>query len=236
MYGWRGRIGLILPNVNTVMEPEFNKVLPEGISCHTTRTPVYGKFDLPTLIAMADGVERAAKELSAVADVICYGCTSGSFAKGPGWDQELTERIQNFSGIPATTTSSALVNALKAIEAERISLVTPYTQEVTLQQKEFLENLGFKVENFEYLNVTEHGGQGVYYPSTAYRLASHAFNKKTEAMVISCTGFRTFEIIKALEDDLRIPVITSNQASLWQMFRILKLDIEIKDLGKLFTL
>ena len=70
MYGWRGRLGLILPCVNTTMEPEFNKVLPEGISCHASRVVVDGKFDIPSLVEMANGTERAAEELKSVADVI----------------------------------------------------------------------------------------------------------------------------------------------------------------------
>ena len=37
MFGWRGRIGLILPSNNTVMEQEFSMMLPEGVSVHTAR-------------------------------------------------------------------------------------------------------------------------------------------------------------------------------------------------------
>lgn len=36
MYGWKGRIGLLVPSVNTTAEPEFNKIAPEGVSIYTS--------------------------------------------------------------------------------------------------------------------------------------------------------------------------------------------------------
>jgi maleate cis-trans isomerase len=37
MYGWRGRIGLLVPSINTTMETEFWRIAPEGVSVHTAR-------------------------------------------------------------------------------------------------------------------------------------------------------------------------------------------------------
>lgn len=234
MYGWRGRLGLILPSVNTVMEPEFNSVLPEGITCYISRVIVQGKYNLSTLVEMAEGIERAAEELKAVADVIGYGCTSGSFAKGTGWDQELIERIKKTSGHPATTASTSLVKALKTLKIEKLALATPYTQEVNERQKEFFENEGFDVVNMKGLDVREHGGQGIYYPSDSFRLAKEVVTPNSDAILISCTNFRTFEIIEPLENDLGIPVVTSNQATLWALLRMLNIQNVINGLGRLF--
>ncbi|GAI87961.1 unnamed protein product, partial [marine sediment metagenome] len=201
MYGWRGRLGLILPNVNTVMEPEFNSVLPDGINCYVSRVIVRGEFNLSTLIEMAEGIERATEELKEIADVIGYGCTSGSFAKGSDWDQELIKRIEKTSGSFATTSATSLVKALKTLKIEKIALATPYTQEVNEQQKKFFENEGFDIVNMKGLNVGKHGGQGFYYPSDAFRLAKEVVTPNSDAILISCTNFRTFEIIEPLEND-----------------------------------
>ena len=32
MYGWRARIGMVMAEVNTAMEPEFNRLAPEGVT------------------------------------------------------------------------------------------------------------------------------------------------------------------------------------------------------------
>ena len=37
MYGWRGRIGLLVPSINTTMETEFWRIAPEGVSVHSAR-------------------------------------------------------------------------------------------------------------------------------------------------------------------------------------------------------
>jgi len=42
MYGWRARIALILAHSNTVMEPEFGRLAPEGVSVHTSRVRIGG--------------------------------------------------------------------------------------------------------------------------------------------------------------------------------------------------
>jgi len=234
MYGWRGRLGLILPSVNTVMEPEFNSVLPKGVTCYISRMIVRGEFNLSTLIEMAKGIERAAEELKAVADVIGYGCTSGSFAKGSDWDKKLIERIEKASGHSATTPTTSLIEALKILGVEKIALATPYTQEVNEHQKQFFENEGFNIVNMKGLNVRKHGGQDVYYPSDAFRLAKEVVTPNSDAILISCTNFRTFEIIEPLENDLGIPVVTSNQATLWALLRMLNIKNAIDGLGRLF--
>lgn len=55
MYGWRARIGLLIPSVNTVVESEFSKILPEGVSIHGTRMYI----ELGTV----DGIKRMEKRL-----------------------------------------------------------------------------------------------------------------------------------------------------------------------------
>jgi len=234
MYGWRGKLGLIIPHVNTVMEPEFNHVLPMGVNCYTSRIIVRGEWNLSTLIDMSKGIEHACEELRSVVDVIAYGCTSGSFAKGYKWDQEIIKRIEKTSRCPATTPSSSLLEALKFLGIKKIALATPYTQEANLQQKIFFEKEGFNIVNMKGLDVRVHGGQGLYYPSDAFRLAKEVVTKDSEAILISCTNFRTFEIIDLLENDLGIPVLTSNQTTLWMLLKMLNIKDNINGLGRLF--
>ena len=37
MYGWKGRIGPLLPHRNMTIEPEFQKMCAEGVSIHAAR-------------------------------------------------------------------------------------------------------------------------------------------------------------------------------------------------------
>ena len=79
-YGYRAKIGVIVPPTNTVNEAEWNRMAPEGISIHAARMPLHANT------ASADGkkllyddVKKATLDLvQARLDAIAYGCTAGS--------------------------------------------------------------------------------------------------------------------------------------------------------------
>jgi hypothetical protein len=125
MYGWRARIGLLIPSVNTTMEPEFNRMAPEGVSVHAMRLGLSG-FTPEDLIAMGKEAGRAAKMVLDVGpEVIVFGCTSGSFVKGVGHDQELVKEIESATGRPAIATSQAVLEALHYLNMKSVAVATP---------------------------------------------------------------------------------------------------------------
>lgn len=220
MYGWRARLGIMVPSVNTVMEPELNRLAPDGVSIHASRLRAEGVFSSESLVAMAAHTEGAAEDLVRAVDALAYGCTSGSFVGGPAWDAELRERIARVTGKPVTTTSTAVVRGLRALGLRTLAVATPYTREVNDRLAGFLEQEGFEVAEMKGLEVAVRGGQGVYHPSAAYRLAREVDVPRADGILISCTNFRTVEIIEPLEADLGKPVVTSNQATLWDLLRL----------------
>jgi len=233
MYGWRGRIGLIVPSSNTTMEMELHEALPEGVSLHTARMPLKGVTEEELLKMSALAVESAKLLKDADVDLILYGCTSGSFIGGENFENELEEKIEDEVKIPVVTTSSAILAALNALEAQQILVLTPYTEEINKREREFLEANEFEVLDIRGMGIVENTKIGRLEPYEAYRLAKAMFTEEADALFISCTNFRTFEIIEALEDDLGVPVVTSNQASLWYALRELEINESILGLGTL---
>jgi len=74
---------------------------------------------------MNGDIETGARYLAtARVDVIAYGCTTGSFYKGPGWDREMLALIERAAGVPAVATTPSVVAGLRAFGARRISVVT----------------------------------------------------------------------------------------------------------------
>ncbi|RLF77274.1 maleate cis-trans isomerase [Thermococci archaeon] len=233
MYGWRGRIGLIVPSSNTTMEMELHEALPEGVSLHTARMPLKGVTEEELLKMSALAVESAKLLKDADVDLILYGCTSGSFIGGENFENELEEKIEDEVKIPVVSTSSAILAALNALEAQQILVLTPYTEEINKREREFLEANEFEVLDIRGMGIVENTKIGRLEPYEAYRLAKAMFTEEADALFISCTNFRTFEIIEALEDDLGVPVVTSNQASLWYALRELEINESILGLGTL---
>ncbi|MGD2247422.1 MAG: maleate cis-trans isomerase [Candidatus Methanofastidiosia archaeon] len=238
MYGWRLRIGLIVPSGNIVMENEFYRVIHSipGISIHATRI-FLGSGSLESLLNMKKGLKRASKELkTAEVDVIAYGCTSGSFAKGLNFDKEIITEIETKTNIPATTTSTAVVEALQTLHVKKIAVGTPYCPEVDKKEKEFFESSGFKVITIKGLDIQPIFQQGMQPPHVAYDLGCTINSADAECIFISCTDFRTFEIIDALEKKLRKPVVSANQATLWHIFKMMNMGISISGCGSLLKI
>lgn len=231
MYGWRARLGLIIPSSNSVMESEFYRFLLEGCSLHISRVP-FIKVTEESLLNMEDYLIDAAKLLKDVeADIIIYGCTSGSFIKGKGYDRKLEQKIESAVGIKAVTTSTAVLRALDLLHVKKISVATPYPDEINAAEKRFLEDNGYEVISIKGLGIRNNLENGKQVPEVAFRIARNAFKENSDAIFISCTNFRTFEIILLLEKNLGVPVITSNQASLLIACRILGIRQDIPELG-----
>lgn len=218
MYGWQARIGVIVPAVNTVLESECYRLAPEGVSIHSTRMPLEAGW-IDELAEMAETVERDAELLaSADVDVIAYGCTTGSLLAGPGYDEQLEERISTATEIPAVATASSIKHAFDALDIEAVSITTPYYDELNDRERDFLEQSGYDVVDIQGLDV-QGTDIGAISPEMVYREAGAVDDPAADGIFISCTDYRTIDVIDAIERNLGKPVVTSNQATFWDALR-----------------
>ncbi len=237
MYGWRGRLGLIVPSSNTTNEPEVVSRLPDGISLYTSRMHLED-VETGALESMADDIEQCSELLaSADIDVIMYGCTTGSLVKGAGYDRQIEDRIEEITEVPAVATAASVKRALDALNIERPGIVTPYEEELNAREVEFLESQGYDVAVIDGLQILQNTEIGAQHPETAYRQASDVFEsieQQPDGIFVSCTNYRTFEMIEQLESDTGVPVVTSNQATLWDALTELGVATSEIELGSLF--
>jgi len=238
MYGWRVRIGILVVASDTTCESELHTIAPEGVSIHTSRMAFPGAVTAETVGKLADEAENAAELLiPAAVNVIAFCCTSGSFIKGAGWDREIIKKIERrFPSVIVTTTSTAVLEAFKVLEIKKVAVATPYIDEVNAALKKFLEIEKFPVVSIEGLRIKEDLETNKQPPEVAYNLARKVNVPEADGVFISCTSFRTFDIIETLERDLRKPVVTSNQATIWDALKKADVHGPIKGYGKLLTL
>ena len=215
MYGWRMRMGHIYPSGGITGEQELAKMAPEGVAIHTTRV----KFSRATYeqdLRMGDYVEDAALLLAdARVDIIAFNCTMASLIKGHGYDKELIARMTEITRIPATTSTTAVLAALERLQVRKLVLVTPYLDQMNEIEAAFLEAQGYQVLAKRGLGIQDPFDQGSVSPAAWYRLVKELRDPAADLYFISCAGIEVVEIIDALEADLQKPVITSNQALLW---------------------
>jgi maleate cis-trans isomerase len=212
---WVKKLGIIVPSWNTVMEYECARMAPEGVSVHFTRIH-HTNDEEETLLRMIHEVPHLAELLGhAKLDAICFGCTGGSFVR-PGMDQEITQVIRDKTGIPATTTATALVEAMREMGMARVVVASPYPQWLNDRLAVFLKDHG--------ITVVREKGQNVECPAflppeNAEALAREVDAPEADGIFISCTNFRSLEVIDRLERDLGKPVLTSNTTAMWHTLR-----------------
>ena len=237
-YGWRGKVGIVVPHTGSAPEHEFHKYLPEGMTIFTTRV-LFEKVDPKGLDEMSRRVLDSAKLLgSAGMDIIVFPCTTGSLIRGYGYDQQLIQEIKEVSGAKkAMTTSAAMVRALKAVNAKKVIVTTPYSDEVNAIEKKFMEDNGFEILDIKGLGYTDPLCMPRVTPDMMYNLTKQVLEQHPEAdtVFVSCTGLGIIDAVPMMEQDFGRPVITSNQATWWATLR----ELGIKDdlgLGQLFQL
>ena len=233
-YGWRAKIGLIIPVNGAAPEYEFHKYAPDGVATLTQRL-LFEKVDRTGLEALGAQVEDAARLLAhAGPDLLMFGCTTGSLIKGAGYDAELCRRMEAAAGgIPSLTTSTAVLRALKALKAKKVAVATPYSAAVDEAERKFLEDNGFEVLSIRGLGYTEPNCMPATTFNQMYRLSGEVMCPEADVLFVSCTGLGVADCIPMLERDFGVPVVTSNQASLWCALRALSIRDDV-GLGELF--
>lgn len=227
------RIGLLVPSSNTTVEPEFYRALPASVTLHTAR--LYLTDITPeAILRIVQDLEDAAKLLAtADVDVIVMGATAPSFLKGAGYDREVIDRIVKATGKPATTTSTALLRALKLIGAKRIVLGSAYTDKVNAIAQAFLEANGLEVVAARGLNMVDNLAVGRLGPESAYELARGTAGVEADALVLACTNWRSMETLERLERELGRPVLSTTQVSVWDALRLVGYRGEVAGYGRL---
>jgi maleate isomerase len=240
MYGRRGRIGLITLASDTSVLPEYARVMPDDVAVYAA--PIVlprGEVTAAALAEMlaSDQLEHAAALLVwADVDVIVFACTTGSLVHGVGWDREVAGRIERASGRPATTTTTAVLGALRAVGATSLAVNTPYVEELNAIERRFLEASGFAVASIGGLGCVTDAEIGRLEPANAVSLVERIDTPEADAVFISCTNFHCLPAIASLERQAGKPVVTSNLAGAWAALRQLGIADTIPGYGQLLHL
>lgn len=237
----RKRIGLMVPSTNTTCEADFQLVVPRGFTVHGQRLWLTNDaLGEEGMLRMNAEIETGARYLAtASVDAISYGCTTGSFFKGPGWDREMIALIARTAGVPAVATSPSVVEALRSFGVRRISVATPYPEWNNQRLRTYLEAQGFDVLNLEAEpTAARAGNQGIndQDPAVIVDFASRACRPDADALLCSCTAWRSLEAVEEIERRTGKPVVTSNQASIWMTLRRLGHVEPIAGFGRLLRM
>ncbi len=236
IFGWRALIGWIHSLGMVSHTPlDLYQLVPEGFGFMFS---ILGKLD-----QSKEQTELALSRLEAMADLLGKNGAEYIIANsspmvthgGPGADREVIQRIEKSGGCPATTTTTAAVQAMKAMDLRRVALCSPYSKENKKLQV-FLEAEGFQI-------VGEYGMTSSLWDihrlpaEYSYKIAKDAFRGAPNADCLYMAGgrLRVLEIAEELEADIGAPVIASTPATVWQMLQDLKFHAPITGYGRLLA-
>src|SRR5687768_16308843 len=227
------RIGLLVPSSNTTVEPEFYRALPRSVTLHTARL-FLTRIAPDAILGMVEDMEKQAKLLaSADVDVVVLGATAPSFLNGLGYDRELIAKLEAATGKRATTTTTALVEAIRHIGAKRVVLGSAYDEKVNGIAKAFLEASGIEVIDMAGLALVDNLVVGRLSSDTAYDVALKVNRADADAIVLSCTNWQTMDAIERIERETGKPVISTTQATIWAALRAIGVEDGIQGYGRL---
>ncbi|MER5749728.1 decarboxylase [Streptomyces sp. NPDC002088] len=214
-------VGVVAP-FDFALDRELWRWVPDDISLHLTRTPfvpVEVSLDLARLVSEHETLGEAVRTLNAVApEVVAYACTSGSFVGGIAGERAMCEAMTRAGAVPSVTTSGALLEALAELGVRRAALVTPYTESVTRALEEYVAQAGVAVTGCAYMGLTRHIWK-VPYRDVADMARRAVRGRTADVLFISCTNLPTYDVIPQLEAELRIPVLSANQVTMWAALR-----------------
>lgn len=188
--------------------------------------------------SVVDRIGPAAKKLaSRGAEAIVLMGTSLSFYKGEAFNATLAKRMREVTGLPATTMSTAVVDALKSVKARRVVAATAYNDEVNARLRAFLGEHGFEVLAVQGLGIEAIAELAKVTQPQLVDFGAKVFGSVTRAdsILMSCGGLRTLEILAPLEQRCSAPAVSSTPHALFAGAKLLGLDGKASGYGRLLS-
>ncbi len=240
-YGWRARIGLLVPNSGSTVMREWNSVLPEGISCHQAIMGL-GEATPDRLLELREKAVVEAKKLASggMMDLLIFACTSGSFIGGAGYDGQIIKELEAATSVPSTTTSTCVLTAFADLGVKRMALIGPYIREVFDGEIQFFKDHGIETaycKGLDYIDPKAYSKLSEE-PYVYYRLAKEAYQSvpDIDAIFITCMASPALMVIGTLEQDTGKPVISSCSASLYGVLKKLGVKERVEHYGQLLAM
>ncbi|APX25711.1 MAG: Asp/Glu racemase [Rhodobacteraceae bacterium] len=217
----RPALGLVVLQSDETVEADMRRLLPQRANLMVSRVPSGAEVTPETLTAMEAHLGQAAALFPPWArfQAIGYACTSGTAQIGvPHVAAQISAVVRTEA---VTEPVSALIAACRALGVTRLGLISPYVAPVSARLRAVLAEARIETPAFASFEVAEEARVARIGPGSLRRAALRvAAEAPVEALFLSCTNLRTLSALPALERELGLPVLSSNQVLAWHMMRL----------------
>lgn len=230
-------------------QPVLGLIFPSG-----TNLPYEAKTLYPSGVTfLADGVglermapddyDRVSTRIEVVAQrlakqgatAIAIMGTSLTFFKGAAFNQSLIDGVRKATGLPCTSMSTAIVEGLRAVGGHRLAVATAYADDVNERLRTFLKESGFEVLTLQGLGIVDLGDLRKVTQPALLEFSAGVREKApaADALLISCGGLHTLELIAPLEQRCKVPVVSSLPHAFRSAVRLVGNSGKAKGFGRL---
>ena len=230
------RIGLIALASDFMIEKDFiNVIKDKNIDFFVNRIECYNPLTRENLIKMSEKVTEVTKDIlpDEKIDCVVYACTSGTIAAGYNSIEKKVKIAKPEAKV--TTPSTAAIKALKKLKIQKLSIFTPYSKRLNDEVVEYFKKENFEVTSNSYFDIESDIDIGKVDQNYLYEVLSKIDLKDADALFVSCTALPVLAIIDKLEKKLNKPVLSSNQALIWDTLENIGKNNSVKGFGKLFV-
>ncbi len=218
-YARKGLVGVFTPQANTTVEPELALLMPPGYAWINARL-MSGKTTIEDRLRdyFASYEANLAQFANAPVNAIAYACTGASYFAGPAVEDALIARLEDRAGVPVTTAASAVVDALRALGAGRIGLVSPYGGGIDKASNAYWRARGFDVvrKTSAYRETADFHPIYSLPAEAAQQALDELADEKVDAVVMLGTGMPTLSPIMARPRIGAAPVLSCMIALAWR--------------------
>ncbi len=230
------RIGLIALASDFRIEKDFNNIIHGmKIDLYSNRIKSYNPLTIETLKKMADDITDVTKEIlpDQKLDCVAYGCTSGTIAAGY---KSIYNKVNLAKpNTKVTTPITSAINALNKLKIKKLSIFTPYTDQINQSVIEYFKKENIEISELSYFDIASDLDIGKVDPNYLFDILTQKDLSSSDALFVSCTALPVLSIIKDLEKKLGKIVLSSNQTLIWDTLKQIDCKNKIEDYGELFN-
>jgi maleate cis-trans isomerase len=226
--------GVLIPSTNTTGEIEYSRHLPADWQAHYARVATSSVNRTPFSPPKDEDVDYQAKLLGSARVEIVFLLQTSASLFADHYCADVCRRIGAAAGVPAFTSAMAIGEAMGALGAKRVALVSPYSVPVNASAKRYFEDrYGLSVVALEGFAATDSYAIGQLGPENAREAFGRIDRPEIEAFIVPGGNFPTMAHIPEWEREFKKPVVTTNQAAFWAVQKRLGASERRHNLGRL---
>ena len=230
------RVGLITLASDFRIEKDFNNVIyGKDVDLYCNRIHCYNPLTNETLKKMADDIPKVTEDIlpDQKLDCVAYGCTSGTIAAGYS---SIVEKVNLAKpNTKVTTPITSAVNALKILKINKLSIFTPYTDEINQSVINYIKKENINITELSYFDIASDLDIGKIDPDYLLDVLVKKDLSNSDALFVSCTALPVLSIIKDLEKKTGKVVLSSNQTLIWDILKQIDFKNQVEGYGELFN-